>query len=76
MARRLLGALLVVLGLPLALWGLFVALYRGDAGGNGHTYLTIAGHRTDAPPVGVFALLAAVAIIAVGVVLLVRRAHT
>ena len=69
---RLAGGVLVILGLPLALWGLFVALYRGDAGGNGHTYLTIAGHRTDAPPVGVFALLLAIAMIASGVLLLAR----
>lgn len=72
MVGRLAGAILVVLGLPLALWGLFVALYRGD-GGRGHTYLTIAGHRTDAPPVGVYALLVALAMIAVGVLLLLRR---
>ena len=63
----------MLLGLPLALFGLFVALYRGDAGGNGQTYLTIAGHRTDAPPVGVFALVVAIAMIAAGVFLLVRR---
>ena len=67
------GALLVLVGLPVALWGLSVALYRGDAGGNGQTYLTVAGHRTDAPPVGAFALVVAIPLTAVGVAFLRRR---
>ncbi len=70
---RLAGGLLVLVGVPLALWGLFVALYRGDAGSDGQTYLTIAGHRTDAPPVGAFALVVALVLIAVGVAFLLRR---
>jgi len=70
---RLGGGLLVFVGVPVALWGLFVALYRGDAGGNGNTYLTIAGHRIDAPPVGAFALAVAIAVIAAGGAFLLRR---
>ena len=62
----------MLVGLPLALWGLSVALYRGDVGGNGQTYLTVAGHRTDAPPVGAFALVVAILVIAAGVAF-VRR---
>ena len=38
------GGLLVAAGLPLALWGLFVALYRGDAGGNGQGDPTVNQH--------------------------------
>ncbi|HEU5212788.1 MAG TPA: hypothetical protein VFU10_08475 [Gaiellaceae bacterium] len=72
MARFLGSVVLAAGGAVLALWGLFVALYRGDAGGNGHTYLTIAGHRTDAPPVGVAVLVLGIAAVTAGV-LLIRR---
>jgi hypothetical protein len=73
--ERVLGGVLVAIGFPLGLWGLFVALYRGDAGSDGHTYLTIAGQRTDAPPVGGFALTVAIGLIAAGVYLLLRRSR-
>jgi hypothetical protein len=61
--RRALGVLvgfaLFAGGILLGLYGLFAVLYRGDSGGSGNTYVTIAGHETDAGVVGGIALLVA-----------------
>lgn len=73
MTRSLAGLGLIVLGLPLAAWGLFVATYTGDAGGSGDTYVTIAGRDMDATPVGLFALCVALAVIATGAILALRK---
>jgi hypothetical protein len=61
--RRTLGLFsglgLLVLGVLLALYGLFAILYGGDSGGNGDTYVTIANHEIDADLAGAIALLIA-----------------
>ena len=56
--RILVGLALLIGGILLALYGLFALLYGGDSGGT-DTYVTIAGHRTDAGLVGAIALLIA-----------------
>ena len=65
---------LFVLGGLLALYGGFAILYRGDSGGSGSTYVTIAGHELDARLTGLISLVSG----AVGVffaIVLVRRRH-
>jgi len=63
-ALRLTARVAVVLGgILLALYGLFALVYRGDSGGSGDTYVTLAGRELDAQLVGAIAL-------ALGVVLL------
>jgi hypothetical protein len=53
------GLALLASGVLLGLYGLFAILYGGDSGGTGDTYVTIAGHETDAGLVGAIALLVA-----------------
>jgi hypothetical protein len=55
----LVGLALFAGGVLLGLYGLFAILYRGDSGGTGDTYVTIAGHQTDARLAGAIALLIA-----------------
>jgi ABC-type sugar transport system permease subunit len=80
MARRLIGRLLglalLVGGVLLALYGLFAILYRGDSGGSGDTYMTIAGHEMDAGLAGAIALLIAFFAILFSAMFLRRRART
>jgi divalent metal cation (Fe/Co/Zn/Cd) transporter len=53
------GLALLASGVLLGLYGLFAILYGGDSGGTGDTYVTIAGHETDADLAGALALLVA-----------------
>ena len=56
-ALRLTARVALVLGgILLALYGLFALVYRGDSGGSGHTYVTLAGRELDAQLVGAIAL--------------------
>jgi predicted anti-sigma-YlaC factor YlaD len=56
-ALRLTARVALVLGgILLALYGLLAVVYRGDSGGSGHTYVTLAGRELDAQLVGAIAL--------------------
>jgi hypothetical protein len=61
-AGLLVGLALLAGGALLGLYGLFAILYGGDSGGTGDTYVTIAGHETDADLVGAVALLIALSL--------------
>jgi hypothetical protein len=58
-AGLLVGLALLAGGGLLGLYGLFAILYGGEGGDTGDTYVTIAGHETDADLVGALALLIA-----------------
>jgi hypothetical protein len=71
--RILLGLVVCASGLLLGLYGLFAILYRGDSGGNGDTYVELAGREIDATLAGAIALLLAVLLLLAAVRLLRRR---
>jgi hypothetical protein len=70
--RAVIGLALLVLGVLLALYGLFAILYGGDSGGT-DTYVTIARHRTDAGLAGVIALSIAFFAILLSLMVLRRK---
>jgi hypothetical protein len=71
-ALRWLAALAALaFGIGLALWGAFALLYRDE--GDGNTFVTLAGRRTDAHLAGGIALAIGLAAIFVGGWLLKRR---
>jgi hypothetical protein len=75
MARSLLatvaGITLLLVGVLIALYGLFAILYGGDSGG-GDTYVTWAGHELDADLAGAISLVVGLAML-VAARLVVRR---
>jgi hypothetical protein len=64
---------LLAAGALLGLYGLFAILYRGDSGGSGDTYVTLAGHEIDADLVGAVALLLAFSVTLLSVRILRRK---
>jgi hypothetical protein len=57
-AARLLASVVLLIGGALcALYGLFAIFYGGDSGGDGDTYVELAGRAIDADVVGAVALL-------------------
>lgn len=56
---KLLAVPLFLLALLLTLYGLFALIYNGDGG---TTYVTLAGHRTNAHLVGAVSLVLGVAL--------------
>ena len=68
--RFLTSAPLFLVGVLLALYGVFTLTFSEPAGGS--TYVTLAGHRLNAHLVGAVSLVIGLAIIAAGVAL-VRR---
>ena len=69
--RLVLGVSGLIVGVLLALYGLFALLYRGDSGG-GDTYVKFFGHEVDADLVGVVALVFAFVLLALAAVILRR----
>jgi hypothetical protein len=71
-ALRLAVALvLIAVGAPLGLYGLFAILYREHGGGS--TYVTLFGHERDAHLVGAVSLLIASVLITAAVLLIRLR---
>jgi hypothetical protein len=64
---------LLAVGALLALYGLFLILYRGDSGGNGDTYVTFASQEIDADLAGGVSLGVALALTVASVVALRSR---
>jgi hypothetical protein len=71
--RRFVGVVLVLAAIPIAAYGLFAVLYRGDSGGDGGTYVMIGNRDVDAQLVGAVSLALAAAMIAVAWLLIRRR---
>ena len=67
------GVALLALGAVLTLYGLFAILYRGDSGGSGDTYVTLAGHELDADLVGGISLGLALVLALVATFVLRKR---
>ena len=70
--KFLFGLGLLVVAIPVGLYGLFAILYGGDSGA-GDTYVTIGHHEIDADLVGVLALLLAFLAGVAALLLLPRR---
>jgi hypothetical protein len=70
--RAVIGLALLVLGVVLALYGLFAILYGGDSRGT-DTYVAIAGHTMDAGLAGAIALLIAFFAILLSLMVLRRK---
>ena len=67
--RLALGVSGLIVGVLLALYGLFALLYRGDSDG-GDTYVKLFGHDVDADLVGAVALVLAFVLLVLAVVVL------
>jgi hypothetical protein len=58
------AALALLVGVVLALYGIILILYRGDAGGDGDTYVSLGGTTVDADLAAAVTLVMAAALIA------------
>ena len=68
--RLLTSAPLFMVGVLLAVYGLFALTFKERGGGS--TYVTLAGHRLDAHLVGAMSVVIGLGIVAAGIAL-VRR---
>jgi hypothetical protein len=66
----LLGIPLLLGGLLLALYGVFAILYNGDGG---NTYVTLADHEIDADLAGAIVLPIGLALLVAGVLIVGRK---
>jgi hypothetical protein len=71
--RRVVGVVVVLGAIPIAAYGLFGVLYRGDSGGDGDTYVMIGSREVDGQLVGGISLVLAAALIAAAWLFLRRR---
>lgn len=75
-ALRLIARVALALGgVLLALYGLFALVYRGDSGGSGHTYVTLAGRQLNAQLAGAIALVAGVTLLLAAISPLGRKSR-
>ena len=66
----MLGAGMLAAAVVAVFYGLFAFLYRGDAGGDGDTYIKLNGSDVDGDLVGVIAFLIAAVAVVLSVVVL------